>query len=232
MTINTLTIVGVGLIGGSVGLAARKRGLARVVRGLDRDSDRLKQALSLGAVDEIAVDHASAAASSDLIIVCTPVNRIVDEIALLAIHAAPATLLTDVGSTKSVIVESIEAELGKLKKAPLFVGSHPLAGSEKQGAEFACADLFQDRWTIITPSKNTPPRAVRRVTDFWQRLGAKVRQMKPGEHDRALAMTSHLPHLLAAALAGVLPSKWRELTASGFRDTTRIAASDPQLWSA
>jgi prephenate dehydrogenase len=229
--IHTLTIVGVGLIGGSIGLAAKKRGLAKVVRGLDRDTDRLQRALELGAIDEFTLDPAEAA-SSDLIVVCTPVDRIVPEALSLAKHAKPSTLLTDVGSTKAVIVEGIEAQLGEAAEGPHVVGSHPLAGSEKQGVEFAAADLFENRWSIVTPTGKSHPGAVQTIADFWRQLGARVRLMEPGEHDQALAMTSHLPHLLAAALAGVLPQKWHELTASGFRDSTRIASGDPELWNA
>jgi prephenate dehydrogenase len=232
--LHTLTIVGVGLIGGSIGLAAKKRGVAKRVRGVGRDRDRLERAIELGAIDEfaLALDPAAAAASSDLIVVCTPVDRIVQDILVLAQNSRPGTLLTDVGSTKAVIVERVEDQLGMVGEGALFVGSHPLAGSEKQGVDFASADLFQGRWTIVTPTERTRPEALRRITDFWQLLGARVRIMEPREHDRALAMTSHLPHLLAAALTGVLPKQWQDLTASGFRDTTRIAAGDPELWSA
>jgi cyclohexadieny/prephenate dehydrogenase len=232
MSINTLTIVGVGLIGGSIGLAAKQRGLAKVVRGLGRDRERLQRALELGAIDEFTLDRAEAAASSDLIVVCTPVDRIVQEVLSLAKHSRSGTLLTDVGSTKAVIVAGIEAQLGETTTGPHFVGSHPLAGLEKQGVEFADANLFEGRWSIVTPTPSSHPEAVQRVADFWRQLGAQVRLMEPGEHDQALAMTSHLPHLLAAALAGILPQKWHELTASGFRDSTRIAAGDPELWSA
>ena len=229
MTIPTLTIVGVGLIGGSIGLAAKKRGVARVVRGLGRDRTRLERALALGAITEFSLDPAQAAASSDLIIVCTPVDTIVPEIVSLARRCRPGTLLTDVGSTKAIIVGGVENEIPGTAR---FVGSHPLAGSEKQGAEFASADLLQDRWTMVTPTDRTDAGALQQVAEFWRGLGSKVRLMDPAEHDRALAMTSHLPHLLAAALAGILPQTWNDLTATGFRDTTRIAAGDPELWSA
>jgi prephenate dehydrogenase len=138
-------------------------------------------------------------------------------------------LLTDAGSTKAQIVGTIEP---RLPSGVHFVGSHPLAGSEKQGPEHADENLFQDRLTILTPTALTNPAALERTSMFWQALGSKVRLMSPQEHDKALAFTSHLPHLLAAALAGCLPAALHELTASGFRDTTRIAASDPALWTA
>jgi prephenate dehydrogenase len=111
------------------------------------------------------------------------------------------------------------------------VGSHPLAGSEKRGPEHADADIFQDRLTVVTPAPATPPDAVTRVVAFWQALGSRVKLMDADEHDRALALTSHLPHLAAAALAGILPPELGELTATGFRDTTRVAAGHPSLWT-
>src|SRR5262249_7741347 len=112
-----------------------------------------------------------------------------------------------------------------------FVGAHPLAGSEKKGAEYAHPDLFVQRWTVLTPTPMTAVDALAAVQSFWQALRARVRLMTPEDHDRALAMTSHLPHLLASALAGMLPDDWRELTATGFRDTTRVAAGDPEIWT-
>jgi prephenate dehydrogenase len=137
--------------------------------------------------------------------------------------------LTDAGSTKAEIVRCVET---RLPQGIAFIGSHPLAGSEKRGVEHADADLFQDRLTIVTPTPATPPSAVERISAFWRALGCRVRAMGPQEHDQALAVTSHLPHLLAAALAGILPPELQELSASGFRDTTRIAAGDPSLWTA
>jgi prephenate dehydrogenase len=137
--------------------------------------------------------------------------------------------LTDAGSTKSGIIARLD---GQLPDSVAFVGSHPLAGSEKRGPEHADADLFQDRLTVITPGPGTDPAAVERTAAFWRALGSRVRFMDPEDHDRALALTSHLPHLLASALAGILPDNCRELTATGFRDTTRIAAGDPALWTA
>jgi prephenate dehydrogenase len=142
---------------------------------------------------------------------------------------APGTLLTDAGSTKAGIVARLE---GHLPDGVAFVGSHPLAGSEKRGPEHADASLFEGRLTVVTPGPRTDPAAVERTAAFWQALGSRVRLMDPEEHDQALALTSHLPHLLAAALAGILPDECRDLTASGFRDTTRVAAGDPALWTA
>jgi len=236
---HTLTIVGVGLLGGSIGLATKKRGLAKIVRGVGRSQDTLDRARELGAIDETSLDLASAAAASELIVLCTPVDRIAEQVMEMVPHCRPGTLITDVGSTKGTIVQAVEdflaprAEDSSSAGADVhFIGSHPLAGSEKQGSQFADANLFQNRWTIVARTARTDVTALDRVMTFWQELGARVRVMDPAEHDRALAMTSHLPHLLAAALAGILPMEWNELTAGGFRDTTRIAAGDVELWNA
>ena len=229
MQLNVLTIVGVGLIGGSIGLAARRRGLARLVRGVGRQQASLDRARNVGAVDETFLDLAPAVAGAEMVVFCTPVDHIARQVLEAAPSCAPGTIVTDAGSTKGRIVREVE---GHRRNSVAFVGSHPLAGSEKRGPEFADAELFAGRWTVITPTETTDPRALERVTAFWQALGSRTRVMSPEAHDAALAMTSHLPHLAAAALAGMLPDELRSLTATGFRDTTRIAAGDPGLWTA
>jgi prephenate dehydrogenase len=224
MRLHTLTIVGVGLIGGAIGLAAKKRGLAERVIGVGRDPAKLELARRLGAIDEISIDLASAAADADCVVFCTPVNRIAEQVKLVAACCPPGAILTDAGSTKQAIVEAVANELR-------FVGAHPLAGSEKKGVEYAHADLLVGRWTVLTPTARTLPEAVAGVRSFWEGLGTRVRLMTPADHDRALALTSHLPHLLASALAGLLPDEWRDLTATGFRDTTRIAGGAAEVWT-
>jgi cyclohexadieny/prephenate dehydrogenase len=229
MKIKTLTIVGVGLIGGSIGLAAKRRKVAERVLGGGRRQASLDQALAVGAIDEGFLDLVTAVHQAEVAVFCTPVDQIAGQILASAPGCAAGTLLTDAGSTKAEIVRSVE---GRLPKGIVFVGSHPLAGSEKRGAEHADADLFQDRLTIVTRTQNSDSSAVERTSTFWRALGCRVRVMDPEEHDQALAVTSHLPHLLAAALAGILPPELQELSASGLRDTTRIAAGDPSLWTA
>jgi prephenate dehydrogenase len=229
MQLNVLTIVGVGLIGGSIGLAARRRGVARCVRGVGRQRGNLERARDLGVLDEVHLELGEAAPGSDLVVFCTPVDQIMGQVLDAAPRCTPGTLLTDAGSTKARIVRGIE---GRLPAGVTFVGGHPLAGSEKRGADYADALLFEGRWTVLTPTEHTKSQAVERVAAFWQALGSRTRIMSPEEHDRALAVTSHLPHLLAAALAATLPPDLQSLTASGFRDVTRIAAGDPQLWTA
>ncbi|HLJ96929.1 MAG TPA: prephenate dehydrogenase/arogenate dehydrogenase family protein [Gemmataceae bacterium] len=229
MKIKILTIVGVGLIGGSIGLAAKRRKLAEWVLGSGRRQASLNQALAVGAIDEDSLDLAAAVQQAEVAVFCTPVDQIAGQVLASASGCAAGTLLTDAGSTKAEIVRSVE---GRLPQGVAFVGSHPLAGSEKRGAEHADADLFQNRLAIVTQTPATDRLAVERTSTFWRALGCRVQVMDPQEHDQALAITSHLPHLLAAALAGILPPELHELTASGFRDTTRIAAGDPSLWTA
>lgn len=229
MLVDVLTIVGVGLIGGSIGLAARRRGVARQVRGVGRNLATLEKARDLGAVDDIGTEWTRMLPDSEMVVFCTPVDRIAENVLAAAPFCSPGTLLTDAGSTKSKILDDVESRLpGHVR----FVGSHPLAGSEKRGPEHARADLFEGRWTVVTPTLRTDPRMLQKTKGFWEALGCRVQVMSPEAHDRALACTSHLPHLVAAALAGSLPSEHRELCATGFRDSTRIAAGDVGLWQA
>jgi prephenate dehydrogenase len=228
MFVDTLTVVGVGLIGGSIGLAVRERGLARRVVGVGRSRDSVDRAVASGAIDEGFVDAVPAVRSADLVVICTPVDLIALQVLDLAPHCRPDTLFTDAGSTKSAIVRAVESNM---LNAVRFVGSHPLAGSEKRGAENGDGRLFQGRVAVVTRTEHTDPAALQSVCAFWQALGSRVRVMNPEEHDRALALTSHLPHVMAAALAGALPEELFELAATGFRDTTRVAGGDPSIWT-
>jgi prephenate dehydrogenase len=229
MSFNTLAIVGVGLIGASIGLAARRRGLVRQIIGVGRQWDSLRLAQQRGAIDEGTLDLSAAVAEADLVVFCTPVDLIAAQVLQAGVVCRPGTLLTDAGSTKSAIVRAVE---DRLPRGVEFVGSHPLAGSEKRGPEHADPNLFQDRLTVVTRTPKTDEDALERTSAFWQALGSRVREMDPEAHDEALALTSHLPHLLAAALAGILSPELHSLTATGFRDTTRVAAGDPALWTA
>jgi prephenate dehydrogenase len=228
MRLGTLTIVGVGLIGGSIGLAAKRRAIANHIVGVGRHQSTLNLAVDLGAIDAGSLELAAGVADADLVVFCTPVQYIAEQVLSAARHCKPGAVLTDAGSTKAEIVRTLA---GQLPPGVSFIGSHPLAGSEKRGPEYAEHDLFEDRLVVVTPTSGTDPAKLEQVFDFWHALGARVKVMLPEEHDRALAITSHVPHLLAAALAGSLPNELQELTATGFRDTTRIAAGDPELWS-
>lgn len=229
MLFDSLAVVGVGLIGGSVGLAAKARAATRRVVGIGRHPDNLARARDFGAIDEFTTDLAAGVRSADVIVFCSPVDLIARQARAAAPFAMPGALFTDAGSTKGTIVRDLD---GQLPDHVRFVGAHPLAGSEKQGVEHASADLFAGRVCVLTPTASSDPRAVERATRFWQALGCEVMRLTPEEHDLALATTSHLPHLVASLLAGQLPDKWRPFAATGFRDTTRVAAGDPALWTA
>lgn len=226
---DTVAIVGVGLIGGSIGLALKRRRLARQVVGIGRRRSSLERARRVGAVDATTLSLPRAISQAELVVFCTPVDTIVEQLPRAAAKASPDTVMTDAGSTKQWIVARLEDALENGGAA--FVGSHPLAGSENRGVSAARTDLFEDRVCVVTPTPRTPRKALATVRRFWRALGARVVEMTPQAHDRALARTSHLPHLVAAALASSLPDAYRHLAASGFRDTTRIAAGDPELWT-
>jgi prephenate dehydrogenase len=226
----TLTIIGVGLIGGSLGLAVRKHKVAHRVIGVGRNRHKLDKALDLGALDECTTDIYRGVREADLVVVCTPVESIIGFVQQAALNARPKTLITDAGSTKELIVKQVEADLKKHKSPVDFVGSHPMAGSEKNGAEHSRADLFEGRAVIVTPGKRSSPDAVERIHDFWRAVGANVLQMSPAEHDRAVAAISHVPHVVASALAAATPEESLPLAAGGWFDTTRIAAADVELW--
>lgn len=224
---DTLVVVGVGLLGGSVALAARQRGIVRRVIGVGRTASRLDQARAAQVLDEISTDLVAAASEADLVIFATPVNLIVSGVREMASACRPGTLITDVGSTKAHLCRDLSR--GQ-HSAVTFVGSHPLAGSEKQGWEHSRADLFDGRVCVVTPTELSPSNEVARLTNFWQAVGMSVVEMSPEAHDRALAQTSHVPHVVASALARTLADNNRALAATGFADTTRIAAGDPNVW--
>jgi prephenate dehydrogenase len=228
MLISTLAIVGVGFIGGSIALAARSRRVAKRIIGVGPTSHHLENARHQGMLDEWHHDLQPAVRDADVVVVCTPVDQIANVVVEAVAHGRQNMLVTDVGSTKAVIVKDL---IGQLHQGSCFVAGHPLAGSEKSGAQFADVRLFENRVVVLTPHEWFAATAVDRATAFWQGLGARVKVMTPEQHDKAVAMTSHLPHLVAAALAAMLPPELHELAASGFRDTTRVAGGDPQLWT-
>jgi prephenate dehydrogenase len=225
--LKTVAIVGVGLIGGAIGLALRERKLAERVVGIGRRQESLRIARRVGAVSNTTIDFDKGVAEAELVVVCTPVGRIVEDIRRAAEFCPEGTLITDAGSTKQKIVAAVG---DNLPRGCRFLGSHPLAGSEKTGAAFATADLFEGRVAVLTPTKSTRAEDFDLLEDFWQSLGSVVVQMTPEEHDKALAVTSHLPHLAASALASIVPEKFFRLAGAGLLDTTRIAASDSELW--
>lgn len=222
-----VAIIGVGLIGGSIGTALRQRGMADAVIGIGRRQASLRTARRVGAVTNTTVDLAKGVAEAELIVVCTPVGRIVEDVREAARHCPEGTLITDAGSTKRLIVEALDEGL---PRGCRFLGSHPIAGGEKAGAANSKAELFEGRITVLTPTKNTRAEDFDSLEAFWSALGSVVIQMAPVDHDRALALTSHLPHLVAAALALVQPECYYRLGGAGLLDSTRIAAGEPGLW--
>lgn len=222
-----IAIVGLGLLGGSVGLAVRRKGLARRVYGIGRSAERLEQAVACGAIDDFALDF-SPASRCELVVVCTPVGRIVRDVRAAAEAAKPGTLIVDVGSTKA----NLAAELSEgLPQGVEFVGCHPIAGSQRSGVESASAELFEKRVTVITPVASTTPDGLARAHAFWRSLGSRTIELDPQRHDRILATTSHAPHLVAAAMAMATPQDWLPFCGGGWRDLTRIAAGSPDNWA-
>jgi prephenate dehydrogenase len=222
-----MSIIGVGLLGGSLGLAVRSVLNDCEIVGYGYRQETLDRAVEIGAIDRGTLDLADATAGMDLVILCTPVGLFNEILPKLATSLKHGAVVTDVGSTKASVVELA----GKiLPDGVSFVGSHPMAGSEKRGIDFARADLFQNALCILTPVEKTDPAALAMVESFWKSLGMRTCQMHPGEHDRALAEVSHLPHALAAALVAMQSPAAMELAGKGFLDTTRIAGGDGGLW--
>lgn len=225
----TVAVVGVGLVGGSVGLALRARKLAGRVIGVGRSAASLAEAKRCGAITDATTDLPRAAAEADLVVVATGVGSIPGLLDAIDAAVRPGTLITDAGSTKATIVAAWERTLKSRRGR--FVGGHPIAGSHRRGPAAAAADLFEGRVAIVTPGRKTPAADVDDAAHVWAALGSTVFTMSPKEHDRLLAATSHAPHVVAAALAVATPPEARRFTAGGWRDTTRIAAGDPDLWA-
>lgn len=215
-----------GLLGGSIGLALRHRHLAEEIVGVGRPGNPPLAALEIGAVDRIDESIVQASRDADLVICCAPVQQIPEHASACAGVMDPSGMITDVGSTKLTIADHI----AQGPAAKLFVGSHPLAGGTGSGCHFAKDDLLVGSLVIITPTMAGEPSLTTRAAQLWQALGARTSCMSPAEHDEALARTSHLPHILAAALAGATPKELLPLTATGWQSTTRVAAGNAALW--
>jgi prephenate dehydrogenase len=226
-----LAIVGVGLLGGSVARAARARGLAGHIVGIGRDRERLAPALKDGTLDSATTDLAEGVRDADVVVLAATVLANASLLAQVWQAAPPGAVVTDVGSTKRGIVAAAERLGGQPRVR--FVGSHPMAGSERSGYAIARHDLFDGATVIVTPTERTDPGAVKTVVGFWEATGARVTTMDADTHDRAVAAISHLPHVVAWALVdGVarFEPAALDVAARGFKDTTRIAASDPLVW--
>ncbi|MBN2701251.1 MAG: prephenate dehydrogenase [Methylohalobius sp. ZOD2] len=232
--LDRLCIIGVGLIGGSVALAARSKGLAREIVGVDRDFGTLRQAKSLGAIDAGFQTAAEGVYQSDGVVIATPVGKVQAVFEALAPVWSNQAFYTDVGSTKTNVVRAAEHVFGKMPAN--FVPAHPIAGRELSGVEAALGDLFEGKRLILTPIPETDVRMLEKVRGFWQALGAEVHDMSVTHHDHVLAATSHLPHVVAYALTHLLGRKDEkdeifQYAAGGFKDFTRIASSDADMWA-
>ena len=226
--LGTVAIIGVGLIGGSIGLALRARDLARTIVGVGRDLERLADAKVRGIVDVVTTNLAEGVANADVVVVCTPPARIAADCLEAAKFGPESILVTDAGSTKARIVALVEAEpRGRFT----FVAAHPIAGSERKGASAAQANLFENQACVLTPTARTPLDRLDRAHSFWKSLGCRILETDPESHDTALAFTSHLPHATAAALAGTVPEEMLAMCGGAYRDGTRVAGSDPMLWT-
>ena len=225
---NKITIIGVGLIGGSIGLAVKKNKMAREVVGVFRRPSSLKKALKRKAIDWGTLDMEKGASGADIVIVATGVEKIATMIKMAVPFARPGCIFTDVGSVKAEIVKGVELFMPSNK---FFIGSHPMAGLENSGVEHAKSDLFVNATTILTPTKHTNKKALSAIKALWGALGSKVEILTPDKHDNLICQVSHLPHLMAAAVSAVPAKEALKFAAGGYRDTTRIASSDPKLWA-
>ncbi len=228
-----LALIGCGLLGGSVAAAWRRAGCLRQVSAYDRDASRAMRARVLGIVDCAEDSLAGAVADAQCIVVATPVGAMGAVFAQLARHAPAAAIITDVGSTKSGVMAGARQALGDTISR--YVPAHPIAGGALPGIEHASADLFDGRWVITTADGATDAAALERVEQCWRACGARVERMSADDHDRVFAAVSHLPHLLAFALMRQIAQRSDgahklRFAGAGFRDFTRIAASDPEMW--
>ena len=230
-----IAFIGIGHIGSSVARIARERSdMAGEIVANARTQKTLDRVMELGIADSVETDPARAVEGADLVMLCAPVGAYAALAAAIAPHLAPGAIVTDVGSVKQSVIRDVGP---LLPEGVHFVPAHPLAGTEYSGPDSGFTTLFQGRWVLLTPTPGTDEAAVEKVAELWRRCGAMIERMEPAHHDRALAITSHLPHLIAFTICGTaddLADESREevlkFAASGFRDFTRIAASDPTMW--
>jgi cyclohexadieny/prephenate dehydrogenase len=231
---DTVAFVGIGLIGASLSLAIRRHGLARRTLATSRHQETLDTALRLGIVDAASTDLSEVVKDADLVMICVPVGACGAVAKAIAPYLKPGAIVSDVGSVKCTVIRDV---MPHLPKGVAFVPGHPLAGTEFSGPEAGFAELFEQRWCVLTPLPETPPAALEKVAAMWRGVGSNVDTLDPEHHDRVLAITSHLPHLIAYTIVGTATDLGTDLkqevikySASGFRDFTRIAASDPVMW--
>lgn len=225
----TVSLIGVGLLGGSLGLALKQRGLAKMIRGVGRRQTSIDAALEAGVIDDGTLSIADGVRGADLIVICTPANNVPETLDVIRPLCAKGTVVTDVASTKAAIC----AHAKKAWSSPYhFVGSHPMAGSEKFGPEHSDAGLYEGAVTFVESMDDHHEGVYARVVELWESVGSRVVTIDPAEHDEMVARTSHVPHVVAAALAQCIqdPESARPFVGTGFRDTTRVAEGRPELW--
>lgn len=232
----TVAIVGVGMMGGSLGRALRRRGKSYRVTGIGRDKSRLAAAKKIGACDEVSTDLSQGVQSADIVVLCTPVDRIAPTAIKILPSLKPGAVVTDIGSVKAPILESLDSKFSASQNV-FFIGAHPLAGSEKTGPQNSNPDLYEGATTVLCPLDGIPAAKLRLVKDLWRAAGSETVEMAPEIHDLLVAQTSHLPHVLSGALVQMIEGLSRrdkntpKLLAGSFRDMTRISDSLPEQWA-
>ncbi|MDR4505383.1 MAG: prephenate dehydrogenase [Candidatus Scalindua sp.] len=231
MNFGIVTIIGTGLIGGSIGLGLKQRGLTKLVIGVGRRKLSLDKALEIKAIDEGTCEIETAVKRADIVILATSVDLIPSFAKEIVPFMKKGSILTDVGSTKEYIVSEISQVLKGKGDTCCFIGAHPLAGSEQRGVEFALPDLFEGSICVLTPTNTSPKGCIKKITEMWIALGAEVKILNPRAHDEVVAYTSHLPHFAASGITNVIQEEHWRYGANGLRDTTRVASGDPELWA-
>ena len=229
-----ITLIGIGLIGSSIARRVKRDGLTNHISVSARSQKSLDRAAELGFADTVTLDQEDSVKNADLIIICSPIGAYSDIIQNIRSGLKPGAIITDVGSVKQAVIRDLSPHI---PEGVHLVPAHPVAGTEHSGPDAGFPELFEDRFCIITPTHQTNKKSIDQVTQFWQSLGSKVEIMEPNHHDLVMAMTSHLPHLIAYTIVGTATDLEKTLTnevikfsAGGFRDFTRIAASDPTMW--
>lgn len=231
---NRLALVGLGLIGSSIAWAAKRHGVVKEIVGTARSGETRARAVELGFIDQAFESAGEAVEGADLVMICVPVRASASVAEEIGPHLAKGAIVSDVGSVKRSVIADVEPHI---PEGCSFVAGHPIAGTEHSGPDSGFAELFEGRWCILTPGEKGAPKTVDKLQAFWEALGSQVEIMTPEHHDLVLAITSHIPHLIAYNIVGTVAdlesdtrSEVIKYSASGFRDFTRIAASDPTMW--
>ena len=231
---NKVTIIGLGLIGSSIARAIKKNNLCKILVAHDKSKIVLKKTLKLKITNYIEPNLKKSVENSDLVIICTPLGTYKNIVSVIKNYLKKTCILTDVGSAKIFVTNTVNK---LINKNTIWIPAHPVAGTEESGPEAGFADLFKNRWCIITPINKKNPTSLKKLNNFWKKIGSKVQHMSPEHHDKVMAITSHIPHLIAYNIVGTAANLEKDTksevikySASGFRDFTRIASSDPTMW--